>query len=368
MMGYTYPEYGAAKPFVPASINFPKKRAKQLQQLLENVPLSLAQETIAKALGWKDWFAMQAAIQQGATPSKLDEEVGEDERNKRWSTQFNAIHDCLKLRLPDPEFIVADLALTCTAPTAAKRRDEVGPWGRFQETPREIAPGILLGQCAKFECYRLTPDRQAQIRKEWQLDTNGWYMCDDHAWRVVLSLPEVFTQEEQDSARRSMREYFPSLYELMTGEAQEGLGFVPIRLREAYARSNPDAWFMISVFEDWTFPKAETESKYSVVSAVRGADLLRLIASCGVWPTDGSITPGWFAMRTHDICDFLDGVLDPEAVPYCISGLSGYAHPPVCALPYKRQVFDDQEIEIGSCSGYVPLVDAIVPGEAGLIA
>lgn len=367
-MGYEYPSYGKAKPFVPASIEFPKKKAKQLQKMIEDLPLSTAQEAIAKALGWEDWFHLSAAIKEGREPSQPDEAIEDDERNKRWDTQFNAIHDELNLRLPDPEWIVAELGLTCSAATAKKRAAEVGPWGAYQQPPEEVAPGILFGQCAKFHCYRLSPERQARIREEWRLDCDGWYMADDHDWRVILSFPDVFGEGERQAAQERMREHHPSLYEFLTGKDS---GYSQrngsIKKRKEWAAASPDSLFAISIFEDWTFPKSSTQHEICVVSAVRGRDLIRLIDTHGVWPIDGSIPVCWFAIQTADVRKILSRADIFGRAQNCISGLPGYEHQPVCATPYKRWVFDDDELSLAISNGYTSLVDAIAPGTFNLI-
>ena len=365
-MGYDYIDHGRATPFVPASITFPKKKAKQLRGMVEDVSLSLAQQTIAKALGWKDWFALDSAIKAGSQPSAPDEEVSEEERLKRWSTQFNAIHEELNLRLPDPEYIVAELGLTCSAATAKRRLDDIGPWGAFQELPAELAPGILYGQCAKFACYRLSQERQLQIKEHWRLDTNGWYMEADHGWRIILSFPQLFSAKERNKALIDMGEMQPFLYEIETGDSTSAAMFLRPNLatRKRKALANPESWFALSHFPEWSLPGVGFgNSSRTVVSAIKGNDLVRLIDAKGIWPADDSIQVAWFAT---DIGEFQERCrIGPDGAhtdATCLNGMPAYRHTPVSALPYKESPFALRELDPVCCVGYSALVEAFADG------
>jgi hypothetical protein len=365
-MGYEYINHGKATPYVPASMAFPKKKAKELKGMVE-VPLSMAQQAIAKALSWDDWFALECAVKEGRTPSAPDEDVSEEERLKRWSTQFNAIHETLNLRLPDPEFIVAELGLTCSRATAKKRLSDIGPWGAFQEPPREIAPGIWLGQCAKFQCYRLSPERLAAMPPQWRLDTD-WYMCDDHAWRVELAYPGAFDKDTHDQAVEQFAECQPFLYELEYGYSPYlDSVFIPtLANRAATARNQPESWFALSVFPDWTLAEDTIHSNRTIVSAIRGRDLLRLIEYKGDWAALGSTEVSWYVANSGELqerCRTPVPGLNPfNATATCLHGMLAYPHAPVCALPFKRHPFDGNELSFIACSSYEPLVGEIAEG------
>lgn len=367
-MGYEYIDHGKAAPFVPASMAFPKKKAKELKDMVD-VPLSLAQQAIAKALSWNDWFALECAVKEGRTPSAPDEDVSEDERLRRWSTQFHALHETLNLRLPDPEFVVAELALTCSKATAKKRLADIGPWGAFQEAPKEIAPGIWLGQCAKFQCYRLSPERLASMPAHWRLDTDGWYMCDDHAWRVELSFPDAFDSDTLEQATEMLAEFQPFLYELEYSKwpEHEAVYIPTLASRASVARHRPEAWFALSVFPEWSLSDDMQKQDRTIVSAIRGRDLLRLIESKGVWSELGGTEVGWFATTIAQVrkrCQTpLPGLEQHNAVDTtCLTGLLAYPHQPACALPFKRQPFDADELSLISCASYEPLVKEIAEG------
>ena len=367
-MGYSYPEHGRAAPFVPASMTLPKKKAKALKSYFNDVPLSLAQKAIAKALGWTDWFALEQAVKAQQPPSLPDEDVPEQERLRRWSTQFNALHEVLNLALPTPEFLTAELGLTCSAATAKQRREEVGPWGAFQETPEEIATGIWQGQCAKFMCYRLSEERQLEMPPQWRLDTEGWYMRDDHGWRVELAFPDVFDAKARMRAIQAMAEVQPFLYELEFDKPplRNSVLIPTLAARTSIARQRPDEWFALAVFPDWTLANGKCPNDRTIVSAVRGRDLLRLIDLKGVWPGSDAIEVGWYATTIGDLRErcriSLPGLAPHNAQATCLTGLPAYAHAPVCALPYKQHPFDALELDFSACAGYEPLVTEIADG------
>lgn len=371
-MGYDYPFYGTAKPFVPASIDYPKKKARRLKSMLENRTLMECQQVIAKALGWEDWHALEQAIKEQRKPSLSDEHVDDDERMRRWSTQLDAISNA-RIHPADIEHIVASLGLTCSTKTVKKRLADIGPWGAFMEPPTEIAEGIQAGQCAKFFCFRLSPEREAQMPPHLRLDTGGWYMSPDLGWRVVISFKEHFSKEEFDQSMDDFMENAPLLYELETGQdpfVNDIMGDPSIATRIAAAEKNPDSYFALSNFPDWAIrPGNSIESdKIDVVSAVKGRDLLRLMATKGVWPTDDPINVVWFAMNRSALrsCVFSSSQKGKMANT-CISGQSGWPHPPVCRTPFKNGVFEGGEIDFGSCRGFASLVDHVSPGNEIII-
>jgi hypothetical protein len=200
-MGYRYPSGGQAAPFLPATVDFAKKKAKQLQDLVPDTKLSECQEAIAEALGWADWHALAQAISAGTGKSSLpDEDVGEEEARNRWGTQLLALVDRLNLSQLAAEPILATLALTASPQTGAARLRATGPWGRFVDTPDAIAPGIAFGVTGMYWCSRLTPERLAEMPRVLVPDTDGWFERETLGWRVVVSFPAYFSAEEVDDA------------------------------------------------------------------------------------------------------------------------------------------------------------------------
>lgn len=350
LMGYHYELHTGAQPFVPASIAFPKKKAKQLKSLLPGLRLNEAQSAIAAALGWKDWFELEQAI-GNRTPSALDEDVSDLEARRRYGDQFRAIHD-LNVRLPDVELVVAELGLTCLPGTAKKRAEDVGPWGAFQSTPDVIAPGLELGNCAKFSCYRLSKELHDQMPAYLQRKYAGWYMEEDHGWRVVLSFPEHFTEEKLAAAQASFADYEPNLYELVTGKTPDSEsvgGFIhpPMALLMQKAQKNPSNWFALSIQPFYVFEGIEfndSTRKLNVVSAIRGADILELMEKKGVWPETNAPEVRWVGMNGDEV-DKLMGVFSGKPI-LSLNGLKGWELPPIAAYPFADAPFAAIELDL----------------------
>lgn len=353
-MGYSYTYAEDPRPFVPATIVFCKKKAKELRQLVPDAKLSECQQAIAKSLHWNSWFDLEQAIKSGGKPSDPDELVGDVETNNRWVFQIGAMQRALRVRPTDAEYLVAKLGLTCSPETATQRQSDHGPWGSFVAQPKQIAPGILFGQCAKFHCYRLSEELVAQMPVELRLDTGGWYMCDDHAWRVELSFPSLFPEHDLIQAREQA-EQEPFIYEMLHG-------CLPLSAQVSYSLSAcrkmaieaPESWFAISCFPDWMFgdklPKANSESLLAV-SALQGGDLVKLIDAKGGWdaPDWSSANVRWFVIKTKDLLAS-DGRVNISAYHPAIrlTGLQATEIEPVAKDPVKQQAFSIAELEFGS--------------------
>jgi hypothetical protein len=71
------------------------------------------------------------------------------------------------------------------------------PWGAPQ-TPKEVAPGIILYTTASHGGFWLSPERNEKISKQQKLETfcqngiSGWYEEDCDAGIVRKSFPEFF--------------------------------------------------------------------------------------------------------------------------------------------------------------------------------
>lgn len=354
-----------ARPFVPASLAFPKKKARQLQSYFVDFPLSRAQEIIARALGWRDWHTMAQAIGK-QEPSLADEFIDEEEVLNRSSTQIQAMLDA---RIPfHVEKLLADLALTCSSATAAKRLNDIGPWGTFEEPPDEKAPGIWEGCCTEETfCYRLSPEKQAAMAWPFRRDMKGWY---DETWRVVLSFPQFFTEAEREKAIQQFEQDDPFHFEIVANAPARYWGIVPsIAKRTATARANPDALFALAVFPDWSIHRPSSDRSIQhqdmvVVSAIRGETLLRVRADYGRWSEKSKGPIHWYGMRTQDFYD----ITNPHTgASTKLSGLKGWKHPAVCELPFKQDPFAKFELIDHVCMDYECLVSAPEYGEVGPI-
>lgn len=372
-MGFSYGNGDAPRPFAPAKIEFAKKKAKELCEEVTDLSLAQSQEAIARALGWADWHALDQAIKRGTPPSPPDEATEESEVQRRRVQQILVMLG-LRLRYVDAEVVAAKLGLTCSAATAAARVSEVGPWGGFQEFVEEIAPGIHRGSCAKFDCYRLSADRQAAMHPLCKLE-HGWYQVDDEEWRVVLSFPNEFKPGIVELAWDQLRnsEYF--LWELIQGGdahtiLEGSYGFPTIKQLMEDATANKSDWFALSVFHDWAIRNErapdEDQQQLLAVSAVQGADLLKILdvsrgLDRGTWL---DVPVRWFALLTDDVEEVLSETSGLCVPAFRIADLRAWDHEPVAKLPFKRQPFSTFEIELSASVGFEPTVPHIsVRGE-----
>lgn len=219
-------------PFVPQSLALPKKKARELQALIPDLPLSRAQHIIARAFGWSDWFSLGQALKYvDAYPRSLpDEALSDVEVLRRFQSQKKALMD-EKVAAGQLEHVLASLALT-SSPTVIRARKVTGPWGAFDETPEEIFPGVVKGLCAGTSCYYLTPPRAAEIPLQLQLETGGWYPQDEHEWRIIFTFSRYYNNEQRWQSGKSFAREAPFLYELSTE--------VTLPLALTYTRHQPD--------------------------------------------------------------------------------------------------------------------------------
>lgn len=111
--------------FFPNSIDYAKAKAKHLRALLQgesvNVSLAQAQALTARALGHRDWHALDAAVKGKVPPSPLTQELGPEGQKARWDTQKTALAAQEGLTLSDACWIVEEWKLAGEAmpPTTA---------------------------------------------------------------------------------------------------------------------------------------------------------------------------------------------------------------------------------------------------------
>mgnify|MGYP000485185802 CR=1 FL=1 len=374
-MGYSYSFENEPRPFVPGTIDFAKKKARELRKLVPSAKLSDCQQGIAKALHWESWFALEQAIKSGLKPSETDEAVGSVEANNRWVYQIGAIQKNLALYPGDAEYVVDQLGLTCSKQTAKQRQKDHGPWGRFVGDPTQIAPGIVYGECAKFRCYRLDADRIAEMPAALRLDTNGWYMCEDYGWRVELSFPDAFpAQALADAKKQSEQE--PFVFEMLNGHLPENAHVShSLAVCRKLAIDAPLSWFAISAFPDWMFGEGvdrDAEHDLVAVSALQGRELVLLLDARGGWgPREwGSASVNWLVLKSNDLYASVNQdfhVLDHAVIP--LSGLQATKSQPVASHPVKQGPFCVAEFDArGGCISFNPAVSKLAWGPSIVIA
>lgn len=361
-MGYFWeiPD-GAPAPFVPHSIFFPKKKARELQNMLrwDDAPLGACQQVIAQAMGWADWHALEQALKRRLPASLPDDQVDPLEARRRFGAQIGALQ-ALNIASGELEHLIAQLGLTCTPETAAIRQRELGPWGGFQEAPKELAPGLLLGNCAKFSCFQLSAQRQAAMHAAARIDDfHGWYMVDDHDWRVILSFPDLFTANEVAQARDAAMVNEPVLAELITGQASNSDGTRLVDVMRRRFQKAPQADFAIATFPQHGFPAHEPDSHGKLSAATRASppDLLALCVATGEdllrclddYSASKTLQVRWFATSEKDFlakeadADEAQAVEQRLDLPFDVSELHKWSIPAAATTPHLVQLFSQDE-------------------------
>lgn len=87
------------------------------------------------------------------------------------------------------------------------------PWGPVQHQEL-LAPGIVRVMTAGHGGLVLSPERLQAMPNRYKLNEygTGRYFEEDCEWAlVVLAFPDEFSQEQQDAARATAAQYYPSL-------------------------------------------------------------------------------------------------------------------------------------------------------------
>ena len=208
----------------------------------------------------------------------------------------------------------------------------------------------------------------------------GWYMTDDHAWRVVLSFQSEFSAEQIQDAWDSAEQAEPFIFELLKGAAPNAeqrftrseKTTVAELIRDAEA--NQESWFAVSNFEDWALRDdgklTEADNQFMAVSAVKGRDLLRLLneqrgEARGTWD---DVTVRWLVVRSQDALERARK-LALEMPAMRLTGLYGWDHKPVAKSPVKMQFLSTRELDFGSSWHFESLVNVLnVSGQPTVIA
>jgi hypothetical protein len=336
-------------PFVPHSIALAKKKARELQTLIPELTLSRAQQVVARAFGWSDWFSLGQAISHDYPRSLPDEELEDVEVIRRFQNQKRVLRE-ENVTADNYDHVLASLSLT-RSPIAVYARRITGPWGAFDETPEEVFPGVVRGTCAGNPCYYLTPPRVAEMEPPIQLETHGWYPQEKHEWRIIFSFPLYHTTAQRRTVRKNFALNDPFLFELSSETTLPfSLSFGPSMVdRRKAAQAHPDSWFALCVRrfklfgEDTETANTPTDnaSQPYVAGAVRGSTLLQLMASGGVWPKHNPPESTWFGLEQSEI-------LALKMSDSRISGRRGWALPRIAERPFVQSPFERGELVPGN--------------------
>ncbi len=319
----------AASPFVFASHNLPKLKARQLAKTFPFLKLSVAQETTARALGYRSWYE---CVHQGniGQPSASDQEAGLDVRVLRYYQQASALI-AIGITPAEADIWVRGWGLT-GHPTLAPRRarpfyyewkdfldeferkktteqeylDEFGyaEYSKYPEIyrPEWICPGVILGPMGKYPHYAVDPVLAAGIPVYLRGPRSG-YHCEDGADVLEQFIPGFPKQEQAEREDRLAEEVlllFGERLNCVQYEWHYGSKYPRAHSDEAClprliaaARKQPDDLMVIT---QRAMPGDENRYEFRryAVACLRGGDFVQFLENKGVLDTTKVI---WF----HDL-------------------------------------------------------------------
>lgn len=223
--------------FVPRSIDHPGTKAKQLRRAFPHIPLSLAQEVAAQAMGYSSWYAWtsQRGAARRTVPSPDDLEVTKEERALRLAYQAGAITASLGIAPAEADLFVYCWGLTGKPTARASYPQEVFfQWERdlsdfeagrmslsafeqayeWAETgvPRRISAGVVAGPIDDNEYYALHPDLLKAVPR-YLRGNHSVFLVDEDGMRLPLALPDAFPVPAFEEGLEDLRTSEPWLFE-----------------------------------------------------------------------------------------------------------------------------------------------------------
>jgi hypothetical protein len=122
------------------------------------------------------------------------------------------------------------------------------PWGSIQHVSI-VADGIWFVETAGHGGFKLSRKRQAEMPVALRRK-GAWYEEDCEAALVVVGLPRYFDHEKLESATKTVKNWFPDVYEQLTGT------IIPLsesyeKRERKFAEDNKDNYVVISAYGDW---------------------------------------------------------------------------------------------------------------------
>lgn len=299
--------------FFPRRIEFVKKSSRQLHHAFPGLLASSAQEAVAQALGFTSWFdACSRMVKTSAPPSPPDEAVSAGERLARRYQQITGIVQVTGLPSAEVEEFVRRWNLTASAAgrldqfeTAyakmerALREFEAGTYDAaayrarhddesWDEPPRRIAEGILLGHASNALCYyALSVPRLLQVPLYLRGNQSVFF---ERETALSAALPGVLSQAAEDACLSYLTQQQPWLHEWHFGHLPARCPLPSLQTLGRQAAAHPNAWHILSLRRTYI-------GHDFCASALRGAAFAEFIASKGRYR---SRDVQWFRLRDNE--------------------------------------------------------------------
>jgi hypothetical protein len=138
--------------------------------------------------------------------------------------------------------------MTTQVRTQKPKENGHSPWGWIQSVTT-IAEGIWFVDTAGHGGFKLSRKRQRQMPQALRLN-GAWYEEDCEAFLVILGFPQCFKKEEVEQAHKSVKNWFPGLYEEWSGKV------IPVeesfkKREKLFYETHKEDYIVISAFGDW---------------------------------------------------------------------------------------------------------------------
>lgn len=284
--------------FVPNSIDFVKKHAKQLRDAFPGLSVHISLEATSNALGFENWFGCSKHLEKRHTKTHAlhDEELPRDQQLLRRYQQVRAIIDTTTLSSVEADQFVRVWGLTSLTPsrrlsefrtafvvmestlrdrTSDESADE---YDVFYEPPEIVADGILAANSGKHRY--LIPDVHRLLEIPLYLRGNhSTFLKSEEEEIFAISFPRIFNEEIKRNGIKILQRSEPWLYEWCTGKVSPEFRVPSLNTLIEIAIKNPDDWLPLSF--RFSHDKLPTGADSYAVPALRGIEFAQFLRNKG---------------------------------------------------------------------------------------
>ncbi len=122
------------------------------------------------------------------------------------------------------------------------------PWGAAQ-TSQRYGYGVTRYTTAGHGGFRVSPTVNAKVPDHLRIE-DGWYEEDCEWARVPLAFPELFTNDDLEAAKRTLRTWAPDAYEAHFGVTLRP-GESVVKDERAFHEEHRDDLLVTTAWGDW---------------------------------------------------------------------------------------------------------------------
>jgi hypothetical protein len=290
--------------FFPKTLSYVKNKAKQLKKAFPGLPLSVAQEATAKALGFRGWFDCSSRLKERTpqTAVLLDLPTQRIARLRRHQ-QYCALVDTGYISSSDAEGFVRCWSLTSNQP-ATHLSEFQTVYTEFKEVlslPEQeqknieqdfkfFTEGVAWGLLSKYNYYALD-SKHFRALPACVRGNSSVYLDFEIGKVLSLFFHNIFTEKDRKAAKVYLARFQPWLHELILGEPPKNFTGMTIKAMQAEAKRYPKGWYPLSCRIDFERMGRDDDC---YVPAITGAKYLAFLESKGEIE---SSSVRWFRMK-----------------------------------------------------------------------